>query len=111
MQYLKIKHLTAYEYPTEVTFLPHKLLLRPREGHYVRIKDSHLSIKPAHQVRWHCDVHDNSVAVVRFTEPGRQLLISSEIFIENHDNSPLDFLIAQDAVSFPFQDHAEDGPG
>ena len=76
MQHLKIRHVTTYQYPKEVTFLPHKLLLRPREGHHVRIRTSLLRIAPAHQIRWHRDVHDNSVAVVTFDEPGDKLVFS-----------------------------------
>ena len=108
MQHLKIRHVTSYQYPEEVTFLPHKLLLRPREGHHVRIKTSLLRIDPAHQIRWHRDVNDNSVAVVTFDEPGKKLVFSSEVILENRDDAPLDFLIEQRAVSYPFKyDEAE----
>jgi hypothetical protein len=34
---LQIEHETTYEYSETVTRLPHKLLLRPREGHDLRI--------------------------------------------------------------------------
>jgi len=102
MQHLKIKHQTIYKYPAEVTLLPHKLLLRPREGHYVRIKKSQLNITPNHQLRWHRDAHDNSVGVVNFLEPGDELVIASEVIIEARDDAPLDFLIEDYAVNFPF---------
>ena len=103
MQHLKIRHVTTYQYPKEVTFLPHKLLLRPREGHHVRIRTSLLRISPAHQIRWHRDVNDNSVAVVTFDEPGDKLVFSSEVILENRDDAPLDFLIEQRAVTYPFE--------
>ena len=108
MRRLRIRHTTSYQYPSEVTFLPHKLLFRPREGHYVRIKSSLLNIKPENQVRWHRDVNDNSVAVVTFDKPGDKLLISSEVIIENRDDAPLDFLIDKRAVTFPFKYDAEE---
>ena len=47
MQRLRIKHLTEYLFPTQVTLNPHRLLLRPREGHDVRIETSRLEITPA----------------------------------------------------------------
>lgn len=103
MQHLKIRHVTTYKYSDKVTFLPHKLLMRPREGHHVRIRTSLLRISPKHQLRWHRDVNDNSVAVVTFEEPGNKLVISSEIILENRDDTPLDFLIDARAVSFPFE--------
>jgi|GEM_PF-1722980 len=102
MRKLRIRHTTTYEYPSEVTFLPHKLLFRPREGHYVRIDSSLMRIEPEHQLRWHRDVNDNSVAVVHFKEPSDKLVIASEIIIENRDDAPLDFLMDTDAVTFPF---------
>ena len=108
MRKLRIRHTTSYQYPTEVEFLPHKLLFRPREGHYVRINSSLLTIEPKNQVRWHRDVNDNSVAVVTFEEPSDKLFISSEVIIENRDDAPLDFLIEKHAVNFPFQHAPEE---
>ena len=103
MQHLKIRHVTTYNYPSEVTFLPHTLLLRPREGHHVRIRTSLLRISPANNVRWHRDVNDNSVAVVTFQESGTKLQFASEVIIENRDDAPLDFLIEERAAIFPFK--------
>lgn len=103
MQHLKIRHVTTYNYPSEVSFLPHTLLLRPREGHHVRIRTSLLRISPANKVRWHRDVNDNSVAVVTFQEPGTKLQFASEVIIENRDDTPLDFLIEERAARFPFK--------
>ena len=108
MRKLRIRHTTTYEYPNEVTFLPHKLLFRPREGHYVRIRSSLLRIEPKNQVRWHRDVNDNSVAVVTFEKPSDKLVIASEVIIENRDDAPLDFIIDKRAVNFPFEHEAEE---
>ena len=106
MRKLRIRHTTSYQYPNEVMFMPHKLLFRPREGHYVRIKSSLLTIEPKNQVRWHRDIADNSVAVVTFEKPSDKLYISSEVIIENRDDAPLDFLIEKHAVHFPFEHDA-----
>ncbi|MEZ5536853.1 MAG: transglutaminase family protein [Thiolinea sp.] len=104
MQLLKISHLTRYSYEREVEFLPHRLLIRPRDGHDVRVTASKLVITPGkHRIRWHRDVDDNSVAEVRFFEPARELSFLSEVIIEHYDEKPLDFLIAEPAVNFPFQ--------
>jgi transglutaminase-like putative cysteine protease len=103
MRRLKIKHITTYEYAQAVTLLPHKLLLRPREGHYVRIESAELIISPAYQLQWQRDVYDNPVALATFLEPSNQLSISSCVVIQHYDNQPLDFLVADYAVLFPFQ--------
>ncbi|MBF0218478.1 MAG: transglutaminase family protein [Gammaproteobacteria bacterium] len=110
MRRLKIKHLTVYEYSRAVEFLPHKLLLRPREGHDIRIQTSRLQISPAHNVKWHRDLLDNCVAVVNFLEAAAKLSIFSEVVIENYEESPLDFLIERSAVNFPFDYAATEGP-
>ena len=69
MQRPRIRHLTEYLFPTEVTLNPQRLLLRPREGHDVHIETSKLDITPAYNIKWQRDVFDNSLAVVSF--PGR----------------------------------------
>ena len=103
MRRLQIKHVTTYQYAETVTLLPHKLLLRPREGHDIRIESAELIISPAHQLQWQRDVYDNAVAQATFTEPGSQLSIESRVLIQHYDDQPLDFLVADYAVLFPFQ--------
>jgi len=103
MRRLQIKHVTTYQYSESVTLLPHKLLLRPREGHDIRIESAELIISPAFQLQWQRDVYDNAVAQATFTEPGSQLSIESRVLIQHYDDQPLDFLVADYAVLFPFQ--------
>lgn len=103
MRRLLIKHVTTYQYAETVTLLPHKLLLRPREGHDIRIESTELIISPAYQLHWQRDVYDNAVAQAIFIEPGNQLSISSCVLIQHYDDQPLDFLVADYAVLFPFQ--------
>jgi transglutaminase-like putative cysteine protease len=103
MHRLLIKHSTTYQYAETVTLLPHKLLLRPREGHDIRIESAELVISPAHQLQWQRDVYDNAVAQAIFIEPSSCLSISSRILIQHYDDQPLNFLVADYAVLFPFQ--------
>ncbi len=103
MRRLLIKHVTTYQYTEAVTLLPHKLLLRPREGHDIRIESAELVIFPAHQLHWQRDVYDNAVAQATFLEQGSLLSISSRILIQHYNDQPLDFLVADYAVLFPFQ--------
>jgi len=108
MHRLLIKHTTTYQYAETVTLLAHKLLLRPREGRNVRIESAELSITPAHQLQWQRDVYDNAVAEAIFTETSNTLSISSRILIQHYDDQPLNFIVADYAVLFPFQyDEAE----
>ena len=102
MHRLSVSHLTEYVFSENVSLGPHKLLLRPREGHDIRITSSKLSISPGHMVRWHRDVYNNSVATVTFTETTSRLSIYSEVNIEHYDDMPMDFVIEDYAVNFPF---------
>ena len=103
MRHLQIKHITTYEYAETVTLLPHKLLLRPREGHDIRIESAELIIAPAHHLQWQRDVYDNAVAQATFLEPASRLSIGSRVLIQHYDDQPLDFLVAGYAALFPFQ--------
>lgn len=102
MQRYKIIHRTYYNFPAEVRLLPHALRLLPREGHELRIESSKLTISPNASVRWQLDMEDNSIAIASFESPVRQLSIESEIVIHQYNENPLDFLVADYAVDFPF---------
>lgn len=102
MKRLRIKHVTEYNFPAEVTLQQHYLLLRPREGHDLRIESSILDITPAYKIKWYRDVFDNSLAAVTFLQPTNQLTIASEVVIQHYEEAPLDFLIEDYAVNYPF---------
>ena len=102
MQRYKIIHRTYYNFPAEVRLQPHALRLLPREGHELRIESSKLTISPNASVRWQLDMEDNSIAIACFESPARQLSIESEIVIHQYNENPLDFLVADYAVDFPF---------
>jgi len=108
MQRLRIEHSTTYTYSEPVSLQPHRLLLRPREGHDVRIQSSRLSITPSNTVSWQRDVNGNSVAVVTFVDSASLLSIESEVVIEHYEQAPLDFVVAEHAVTFPFQYEPEE---
>ena len=100
---LKIVHRTYYNFAAPVTLSPHSLMLRPRGSHEQRIESSTLSITPAATLRWQRDVHDNSVAIASFTETTSQLAILSEVIVQHFNESPLDFMVADHAVNYPFE--------
>lgn len=102
MQRLRIKHLTEYIFPMPVTLNQHRLLLRPREGHDVRIESSKLEITPAYNIKWQRDVFDNSLATVNFLASTNRLTIASEVIIQHYEQAPFDFMIEDYAVNYPF---------
>lgn len=108
MRRLQINHLTEYRFPVPVSVLPHRLLLRPRENHNVRIESSLLDIFPAPTVQWKRDVLDNSVCVVAITQPTDLLRIASTVVIQHYDENPFDFLVDDYALMHPFAYTASD---
>lgn len=102
MRRLKIDHVTEYQFSGPVALQPHRLLLRPRENHNVRIESSLLEITPPHTLQWKRDVLDNSVALVSFAEPADRLCITSSVVIQHYDDNPFDFLVDDYAVMHPF---------
>ncbi len=108
MQRYKILHRTCYNFSAAVRLDPHTLLIRPREGHELRIESSILKITPPATLRWHRDVEDNSVAIATFDSLTSQLLIESEVIIQQYNRAPLDFLVADYAMNYPFSYTPED---
>lgn len=108
MQRYKILHRTYYNFSAEVELKPHYLRLRPLEGHQLRIESSKLKITPEANIRWQRDVEDNSVAIASFNTATSQLFIESEVIIQQYNETPLDFLVEDYAINFPFEYPAED---
>jgi len=108
MQRYKILHRTYYDFSGPVRLGPHALRLRPREGHELRIESSTLEITPPATLRWHRDVEDNSVAIATFATPASQLVIESEVILQQFNEAPLDFLVGDYAMDYPFAYTPED---
>jgi transglutaminase-like putative cysteine protease len=110
MRRICIDHLTEYEFATAVTLLPHRLMLRPRENHIVRIISFALDIFPAHAIKYQRDMLDNSVALATFSESAKRLSITSRVVIEHYEETPLDFLVEERALRYPFEYLASEAP-
>ena len=108
MRRYKIIHRTYYNFTGPVTLGPHTLRLRPREDHELRIEAFDLKISPQADVLWHRDVEGNSVAIASFSQGGRQAAIEVELVIQQYLENPLDFLVADYAVAYPFAYQQED---
>lgn len=103
MERFKIIHRTYYNYSNSVILGTHNLLLRPRENHELRIENFMLNITPKSKILWHRDVEDNSVAIASFSNTTQQLLIESEVIIQQYNESPLDFMVSNYAINYPFK--------
>ncbi len=100
---IRIVHTTRYRYSQPVLFGPHRLLLRPRDGHDLRLVSSAISISPAARLRWHFDPFGNSVATCGFSQSSRLLEIRSELLVRRFSHE--DFLASPDrpGSAYPFE--------
>lgn len=103
LQRLRLRHLTEYRYKQPVTFGTHRLMIRPREGHDIRILGRRAEIFPKATIRFVRDIYGNSIAVVDFEKPADCLRIETEADIAYIRDSPVESLIEPIAQYFPFQ--------
>ena len=104
----RILHRTYYNFSGVATLQPHQLRLRPREDYSLRIESFNLQLTPAATLLWHRDAEGNSVAVATFDQPTRQLAIESESIVQQYNESPLDFMVAEYALAYPFSYTCDD---
>jgi len=102
MKLLTVRHATVYRYARPVALGQHRLMLRPRDSHDMRLTGAQLTLSPPGQVRWMHDVFGNSVAVVDFKRPAAKLSIVSTLKIEHYGIAGPAFPIAPEAEFYPF---------
>jgi transglutaminase-like putative cysteine protease len=105
---INILHTTIYSYRQPVTLFPHRLMLRPRETHELRLLSHTVTIEPEATLAWAQDVAGNSVATASFTAPADRLVIESRATIELSAPAWPVFPIAASALSYPFAYPEED---
>jgi transglutaminase-like putative cysteine protease len=85
MPLLTIHHKTEYRYAHPVAFGEHRIMLRPRDGHDLRVLSGNLEIVPEPMsLRWIHDVFGNSVAIATFDERAETLTFSSTATVEHN---------------------------
>ena len=111
MPLLTIHHKTEYRYAHPVAFGEHRIMLRPRDGHDLRVLSSSLEIAPPPMsLRWIHDVFGNSVAIATFDERAEALSFVSTTTVE-HSPAEEFALTADDAAYFyPFRYDDEEFP-
>lgn len=108
MQTLTVRHVTQYNYVNPVEFQPHRLMLRPRDSHDLRLVAAEMAIWPPCKTRWLHDVFGNSVAIVDFLEPSNELRIESVLTLERYGMGTLSFELEETATSYPFVYSSDD---
>src|ERR1700754_5220081 len=111
MPLLTIHHKTEYRYTHPVAFGEHRIMLRPRDGHDLRVLSGSLKIVPEPMsLRWIHDVFGNSVAIATFDERAETLSFDSTATVEH--NPAEEFALTPDdpAYFYPFLYDDEEFP-
>ncbi|MFY9693099.1 MAG: transglutaminase family protein [Xanthobacteraceae bacterium] len=108
MTILNVRHTTVYRYSRPVALGDHRLMLRPRDSHDLRLIKTNLSFSTPASVRWIHDVFGNSVAIASFCEPAAELRIESSLVLETFSADRPPFQITPDALRYPFIYSADD---
>ena len=108
MTVLNVRHTTVYRYSRPVVLGDHRLMLRPRDSHDLRLIKTNLICSPAATVRWLYDVFGNSVAIASFSEPSAELRIESSLVLDTYASERPPFQITPAALSYPFIYSADD---
>jgi transglutaminase-like putative cysteine protease len=108
MKPLTVRHTTIYRYARPVAFGPHRLMLRPRDSHDLRLVRTELVMSPPAELRWMHDVFGNSVATATFAGEASELRIESTLHIERYALERPLFELDPDASSYPFVYSSED---
>ena len=111
MPLLTIHHKTEYRYDRPVAFGEHRIMLRPRDGHDLRVLSNDLEITPQPMsLRWIHDVFGNSVAIATFDERAEILSVVNTATVEH--NPAEEFALTPDdtAYFYPFVYDDEEFP-
>jgi transglutaminase-like putative cysteine protease len=108
MTVLNVRHTTIYRYSRPVMLGDHRLMLRPRDSHDLRLIKTNLTFSPPASMRWMHDVFGNSVAIASFSTPAAELRIESDLMLETYAAERPPFQITPDASRYPFVYSADD---
>jgi transglutaminase-like putative cysteine protease len=102
--FLRVTHVTRYDYSQPVSFAPHALYLRPRETPRQRLHSFELTLVPAARRVATTDAEDNALDWAYFDTATRSpaLEFKSEFLVETLDTNPFDFFLKPAALAFPF---------
>jgi transglutaminase-like putative cysteine protease len=111
MPLLTIHHKTEYRYTHPVAFGEHRIMLRPRDGHDLRVVSGRLDIEPAPMsLRWIHDVFGNSVAIATFDERAQTLSFVSTTTVEHNPAEEFALTADDPAYFYPFLYGKEEFP-
>jgi transglutaminase-like putative cysteine protease len=104
-----LRHTTTYNYANPVSLGRHRLMLRPRDSHEMKLHDATLTIAPApSNIIWQYDVFGNSIALVDFCCQATELVIESTLDVERFAFPDPDVLLSDHARNLPLAYSADE---
>lgn len=111
MRPYRITHLTHYRYAAPVALGRHRLMLRPRDSHAMRLRETALLIHPQPaELRWLFDVYGNSVAIASFAGTTTECRIESRVELEHYGLEDFSLVTEPFARRWPFNYQPEEAP-
>ncbi len=108
MRRLIVEHKTRYHYSEPVQFGQHRLMLRPRDSHGLRLHEARLTLSPTGDVKYIYDVFGNSIALVDFHGSASELVIESVLELDSYETPDLEVLLDPVAANYPFVYSSDD---
>jgi transglutaminase-like putative cysteine protease len=96
-----IAHETRYHFSQPVELHPHRAMLRPRDGHHLRIINATLSLSPNAPVIWSFDVFGNSICTIAFEGMAHDVAITSTLELERFPAPPELLVVNGHPVPYP----------
>ena len=111
MPHVRISHTTEYTYHQPVRPTLHRLMLRPRDSHDLRLDSATLAVTPPPaRTRWAHDVFGNSVCYLEWHQASTRLLRIVSVLELDHFPTPHDLPLAPAARTYPFAYSAGEAP-
>lgn len=108
---LDITHVTHYRFARPVRLGEHRVMLRPRGSHDVRVLATDLVVNPlpldVHLVQ---DAYSNSIAIVRSRKSAPELRLVATFTVEHTGTPALDLPLDPEAHSWPFRYAPDEQP-
>lgn len=98
-----ITHETKYTFNQQVELHTHRAMIRPRDGHHLRVVDATLALSPSAPVVWSFDVFGNSICTIAFSGWSQELSMTSTLEIERFPLTPESMAVANRPAAYPVQ--------
>ena len=111
MTHVRITHATEYTYNQPVRPTTHRLMLRPRDSHDLRLRNATLAVTPPPaRTRWAHDVFGNSVCYLDWDRAMTRVIRIVSTLDLDHYHSSRDLPIDPAAETYPFSYSTEEAP-